>query len=246
MKQSIHKEPLYVSSWVDFFISIFLIMGGILINWKYLRCMEEDDRKRSRSEAPSLIKDVMTTYTKFIMVITPYYILLNWFLNEEFLELPEWFQYALCYDQYVSIFGKMYYGFNSLVISLMRFMFIVHHDSVQLFGKDKAKSLFYHVSYGVPTAMAILHAFTLPVPEYSENSAKLKCNSFYSGLVNNTNEDINTIHDGCSPLLSLAHIYVPIEVTKYIGYVLKLIAIITLSNVIEGILYWKIFNSIKK
>ena len=245
MHSSIQNEPLYVSSLVDFVISILLSLAGILINWKHLRNMEEDEKMRSPGETPSLINDVMKTYTKVIMVLTPYYIFLNWILNED-LDFPEWFQYAVCYDQYLAHFSIIYYAFNSFVIATMRYTFIVHQNRVLVFGKEKAKSMFYHGSYTIPIAIAFLNAFTNPMPQSMQNSAQLLCNAFHRDSLNITCGDSNGIRDECSPILSLTHYYVPLEVTKYVGAFVKLLFIIILLNVVEGSLYFKTFRSIKR
>ena len=246
MTTSIQKEHLYISSLIDFTISILVGATGFLINWKHLQGMKEDERMRSPGEAPSIINNVLITYTKVLMIITPYYLFLNWFLNEEFFDIPEWLQYLLCYDQYVSTFFRVYVSFNSFVIATMRYTFIVQHDGVLLFGKDKTKKLFYHGSYVVPIVIVFLNSFTLPVPENIQNPAQIICNALHHESLNITCKDNNCIPAQYSPLLSFAHNYIHADAIKYVGSFLKILVVTLLSNVAEGILYWRTFTFIKR
>ena len=246
MTASFHTEPMYVSPIVDFFITILVSITGLLINWKYLKNMKEDDRMRSPGEGPSAIKDIMIMYTKIEMVVTPYYLFFNWFLHGEFFDLPQWFEYLLCYDQYLSNFTRIFNVFNSLVTASIRYMLIVHHDRVMSFGKDTLTSLFYHGSYIVPIILEVLTAFTTQMPENFKNPAQLICNVFHHESHNLTCKDINCIGDQYSPLLSFSHTFVPIEITDYLGIILKMVFVIIAANIVEGILYWKTFSEIKR
>ena len=246
MTTSIQEDPLYISSLIVFIISILVGAIGFLINWKHLQGMKEDERMRSPGEPPSIINRVLITYTKVLMIMTPYYLFLNWFLEQEFFDFPEWFQYLLCYDQYISTLGRVYVSFNSFVIATMRYTFIVHHEGVMLFGKEKVTMLFYHGSYVVPIVIVFLNAFALPVPENIQNPAQIICNALHHGSLNVTCKDRNCISAQYSPLLSFSYNYIHTDVIKYTGIFLKILVVTLLSNVTEGILYWMTFTFIKR
>ena len=246
MHNLFNKEPMYYSFEVDFMLSILFSITGFLINWKLLKDIEEDDRRRCPGEAPSAIHYIMISFLKIQRALTLYYIWLNWFLNEEIFDLPEWLQYLLCYDQYLSNFSAIHCGFNSLVIASIRYMFIVHDERVMLFGKDKLKALFEHGSYVAPIALTCLAGFTMPMPENFQAPAQLICNALRHQSLNITYRDKKCTSVQYSPLLSFSHRYVPTEITTYLGICLKIIFVIVGANVVEGILYWKIFNKIKR
>ena len=247
MNGKLHKDPLYISSGADLFISSLVSSIGLLINKKFLNDTNEDEKKKGCGTSTGIVNGVMKLYTKCLMVLQPLYSLL-FLLACQDLDLPEWMQYLSCYDQYIAATTRFYVGFNSLVIALMRYTFIVHHETILIFGKDKAKAIFYHGSYCIPIVLGIIHALFVPVPDNAQNPVHSFCKNFnlYNNLQNVTCGDPDGLHDQCSPILSMTHRYVPVEISISIGIFLKAIVFLILSNFLEGILYWRTFNSIKK
>ena len=238
-------EPLMVSSMLDLMILLVVSFTGIVINWKHLRNMNEDDKMRPPGTSECLIKDVLNTYTKVGMVGFPFHFFLNWFLNERYV-LPAWFQYVLCYDQYVVNTFRWYYSFNSLVISTMRYTYIVQNKAVLRFGKEKAKAMFYYGSILIPILLAVLNAVSVQTPVHVLNVAATICVDFYLNSLNVTIEDANSIPGFGSPILMFVHQYISVDITHYVQVFLTVVAVVVLSNVIEGILYWKTFRVIRR
>ena len=245
IKSLLEPEPLYISSMVDLLIVFMVSFAGLIINWKFLSDMNEDDQRRPAGTSECLIKDVLNTSTKVAMVMMPIYQFLFWFLNEKY-ELPAWFQYLLCYDQYIYPTVRVYWGFNSLVIAAMRYTFIVHNTRVLHFGKERAKSIFYYGSIIIPIIMGILHALSVQTPTNVQNLSQSVCIDFYLDSLNITREDSHNIPGFGSPILSFVYQYVPSEVTDYVYTALTGICLVIFSNVLEGILYWKTFAEIKR
>ena len=233
-----------VSPSFDLIIYVVIFVLGTMVNWKYLKDMEEDDRNRPPGTNPSLILPIMTTKTKMLIVWTPFYFFLYWFLNQEF-DIPDWFRYALCYDQYIATTVRFYFALNSLTIATMRYVFIVHNGKVLRLGKELVKRMFYTLHFLIPLAMGILHGCTLPVPMNVQNIAQKTCNEFYQGSMNITCGDPEGVRDDCSPILTLVLDYVSSDVTKGVGIAIKILSIILFTNVLDGIFYWKTFGVIK-
>ena len=245
IKSLLEPEPLYISSMVDLLIVFMVSLAGLIINWKFLRDMNEDDQRRPAGTNECLIKDVLSTITTVMMVSMPIYLFLFWFLNEKY-KLPAWFQYLLCYDQYISATFRVYWGFNSLVIAAMRSTFIVHNTRVLHFGKERAKSAFYYGSVIIPIVLGVLHALSVQTPTNIQNLAQSVCIEFYLDSLNITREDSQNIPGFGSPILSFVHQYVPSDVTDYVYTALVGIWLVIFSNVLEGILYWRTFAEIRR
>ena len=239
------NEPMYFSSGVDLLIVVLLSVLVIFVNGKYLNDMNEDDRTRLPGTAPCLISDVMRTRTKSAMVLLPFNYFLGWFLALD-LQFPEWFYHMICSDQYLTLYFRFYYSSNSLIISLMRYVFIVHNRKVLEFGKDEAKKLFYYLSVGMPLVLTIAHACTIPVPEAAYNKSTRICSAFYEASYNITCGDPNGVKDDCAPILSFVLRHVPSDVTVPIGAIVKVLFALTCTNVLDGILYWKTFKKIRE
>ena len=245
MNSKFHKDPLYISSGADLLINTLISSIGFSINKKFLNDTNEDEKRQGCGTGSGIVNGVMKLYTKILMVFQPIYSLLLWLACQE-LDVPEWLKYLSCYDQYIAATLRLYIGFNSLVIALMRYTFIVHHECILIFGKDKAKKIFYHASYCVPIGLGIVHALFLPVPDNAQNPVHSFCKDFNHELMNVTCGDTDGLHDECSPILSMTLRYVPVEISYSIGIFLKTLAFLIWSNFLEGILYWRTFKSIKK
>ena len=232
-------NTLYISPSIDFVIIVIVSLLIILVNSKYLSNMREE------SKNAQVIQDVMIARTKLAMVAAPFYLFLNWFLTLDCF-LPDWFLKLLCYDQYMNMFNRFYLASHSLTISSMRYVFIVHNESVLFFGKDLAKKVFYKLSIGAPLVLTILHACTFPVPPTAYNPPQKLCQRFMESSYNVTCGDVDGIKDDCAPILSFVLQYIPSEITQAVGIFVKIIFVILCSNLLEGILYWKTFGFINE
>ena len=236
-----YKEPLYFSIEIDLVIIIAISILGILVNRKFLKDMKDDERKASSC----LINDVMRFRTKSIMFAIPASLLFQWSLTLSY-RFPEWFYQAICYEQYYAMFWRFYFGFTSLIISLMRYFFIVYNEKALLLGKQRVKKLFEFLSIIVPFIMMVLHACTLPVPPTAYNIAHKTCHKFLEVSQNMTCRDQDGILDRCAPILPIALEKLPAIVTDVIGTLVKIMYIIMCSNIVEGILYWRTFKMIRE
>ena len=82
-------EPMNVGSVVYLLGIIVLILSGILVNWKFLRNMRDDDKDRGLNSNGILIRDVMETHAKTQMVILPTFLILFWLLAVG-VDFPVW------------------------------------------------------------------------------------------------------------------------------------------------------------
>ena len=241
MKAFQYKKPLYLSNEVDFIIIMSQAIIGTLVNRKLLKDMKDDERKSS----PSLIQNIMAFRTKSIMIVVPTFALLHWSLTLNY-HFPDLFYQALCYEQYNAIFWRFYFGFTSLIISFMRYFFIVYNEKAVLLGKERIKKFFELISVMVPFIMTVLHACTLSVPPSVRNTAHKTCHEFLEVSHNMTCLDQTGTMDLCAPILEMVIERIPTSVTKFVGIFVNSMYIIMCSNILDGILYWRIFKMIRE
>ena len=242
MKKRFIQSPMYISSEIDLLIIITVSSIGLFINRKFLKINEEDEQENGTG---SIVSPVMSLYTKSMMVLYPLFHFLFWLVYQE-LDVPAWLQQLSCYEQYNSAVHRLYFGFNSLVIAAMRYTFIVQYEKVMVIGKDRMKTIFYHCSYGIPIALGILHTFFIPIHQNAQNPIHSLCKHYYKQVLNVTCGDSTDIPDHCSPVLMITNHYVPVEIIRGFKIMVTIMAILVFSNVLEGILYWKTFQSIKR
>ena len=242
MNERFIQSPMYISSEIDLLIIIAISSTGVFINGKLLKINEEDEKENG---AGSIVNPVMSLYTKTMMILQPLFSFLFWLVHQE-IDVPTWLQQLSCYEQYNAAVNRLYFAFNSLIIAAMRYTFIVQHEKVMVFGKERMKTIFYHSSYGIPIALGILHAFFIPTPQNAQNPIHSLCKHYYDQVLNITCGDSSDIQDQCSPILMMTNHYVPVEVIRTIKVMVTIMAGLVFSNVLEGILYWKTFYSIKR
>ena len=236
-----YESPMYISPELDLVVIITMSILVTLVNRKFLKDMKDDGRKSS-----SLIRSVMTSRTKAFIVAVPGFMLLHWSLTLNY-RFPDWFYQALCYEQYIATFFRFYFGFDSLIISFMRYFFIVYNKTALLLGKERMKKFFYFSSIMVPLIMTVLHACTLPVPPSVYSIAQKTCHRYLEVSYNITCQaDLIGNTDNCAPILLVVNKQIPTMITQHVGIIVKLVYILICSNIMEGILYWRTFKMIRE
>ena len=228
----------------DLIMCILISVFGILINVKFLKTMKDDERNLGTNSTGLLVKRVMTTYTITLIVSIPIRLILSWFLNENF-ELPTLFQYGICYGIYFIHGLRIYQAFNSLVVASMRYTFVMHHNAILRFGKEDAKTVFYYGSISIPIMIEILFAFSFPKPLTFSLVVSI-CNDSYQDSYSTTGLNVTITQDFSLPVYSFVPRYISADITFYVKAFVSLLIGMILSNVVEGVLYYKTFGKIKR
>ena len=228
---------------------ISISLASTFVNWKYLKDMNNDYKAREPKSTGNVIKRVVCTQTKIQIVFVPVALISAWIVHQDF-ELPMWFQYSMCYRIYILTGIRIYVGFTSLVIAAMRYTFVVHQNSILQYGVDQWKTLFYRAGIVIPLVIEILNSCTLPKAGFLAELEVEIPNSICLGSNweshNITDVKLSLRKRGGSPIYSFVHHYASEEITYYISKCAQLLTLCIMSNVVEGILYWKTFAYIKR
>ena len=71
----------------------------------------------------------------------------------------EWFCYTF---KVISFYGNLYIVGHSMIISLLKYILIVHWKRARSFGQEKVKELFFWVNLFYPCVMIIIHLIIRP------------------------------------------------------------------------------------
>ena len=136
--------------------------------------------------------------------------------------------------------------FHSLVAAIMRYVFIIHRERVSTFGREKAMRLFFYLSFLIPLLVAFWEVVN--GTELDSMSFINKCNGKHHKVFllesSTTNvarrnfcgfEDYN-YQDVWSQLVAW--------IRRFSCIANKIIMIAMGLNVVEGLLYWKIWAHI--
>ena len=138
---------------------------------------------------------------------------------------------------------------HSLIIALIRYVFIVHNEKVIEYGKEKLKNLFWYLSIGIPIFNLLWIATDLI--RIDTNIAINRCNgvdherffiqSWSSlGLIKKNFDNLQIYRDN-------NNLSILIAVLRRISKVIQRVWMIVLaSNMVEGIIYYKLIQHMRR
>ena len=260
-------EPMYPSSIWELILFIVVSLCCIIVNVKVVKDLNEDDKKcRGQYGNGIVVKYVMATYSKIAMWFVPMLLISTWIINQNWTFLS-WFSYLSCYAKYFFLGFTIYLGFTSLVIATMRYTFTNHHRWVLRYGYDKTKRTFNILSIVLPLILSIILSCTSGSLHNSSISPwQHRCIDYFCQPmnINDTNAGItikNSENDSIpclqrnpaplppyftSPVYSFVTRFVPTNITHCIEIFARIVMVIALSNLLEGVLYWKTFRFMKR
>ena len=136
-------------------------------------------------------------------------------------------------------FGRICIGYNSLLIALIRYIYIVHHEKANQWEFAKVGKLFRRLGIAIPLCLETIGIFTQSVSGLTSHENFPECFASYQGL-NNT--EYIKIESWDKWTMN----FVPEWIVATVGYVVLVIHAIVLLNVCEGFLYLAIYKSITR
>ena len=238
-------EPIYLHSHIDPIIISLIMICGILVNWKFLNNMKDDDRERGPNSNGLLIRDIMGTHAKTQMIAWPTLWVIFWMLHVD-VPFPDWLQPCFCYIKLFAYIFRIYFAFNSLAVAAMRYIFIVHNSCITSFGIIKTKTILYYGSLFVPLMIAIMSECTIDVPADLGGKAFDLCQHSKHNDPMSSNFTGNASKTFSSPIFILFHRYVPNNAVYLFGLFTKVCLWIIFGNLLEGVFFWKTFGYISR
>ena len=249
MEQHRGDEFTLFSSTIDIMIFVCIFVVGFLINRKYLKDLDYDYKHRDMGCPGNVAKDIMTTSTKILLVSMPIHLLFRLSRLVE-MYLPPQMQHLLCYKIVLAAWFRNCFGFTSFVIAALRYTFIVHHNKVLKWGKEKIKTIFYYGSIRMPLLIVTLTTCTLKTFPVDHMKNPSICNDL--GTEKNNWADHAFPWKGQYQEVMTNSMYrflnelIPSKLLDYICRLLIILIVIIFSNVVEGVLYWKTFSHMKR
>ena len=79
--------------------------------------------------------------------------------------IGEWFCYCILF---IRFYGYMTIAFNSFLVAVMKYIFIVHDEKARLIDEEKLKKLFLIVAFSVPFTLATIASVTKDINGFSD------------------------------------------------------------------------------
>ena len=240
IKSHVDDPGSLITTVLEFLFSLIICGCGITINYIFMRKLEEEKRNVPLGRKGNVIEPIMRWFLKLQLIYWPYHLTFCWMNFNHIIPTDTMTGWWCNVMTQVGIkFGRMIIMYNSTFIALVRYLYIVHHNRVDKWDYEKMRKGFRFSSIVVPIVMESIGAITSEYTEYTGLKIFTHCMLEYQGL-NNT----NTIKPHKALLLRWTNTSELLSLCIYQFYYF-ITALISL-NVIDGVLYFEIFRSIKR
>jgi hypothetical protein len=224
-------------------LGLLWAMIGIIIGRKFYQNVQKEDHQ----ERGKVIQRIMKTYAMLQCILWPVLAIIAWtfYVNKMVFNKIDHalIRHSVSLFRFLFTLFRCYIGFNSLIIALCRYSFIVYENQVFKIGLKRIKCIYISSSVGIPILIAVLNELANPtemvwmclfVPQnnqtyHGENDVGQFCTK-------NTVDSVTQsfIYDILNRYLSSSVIY---GMQIWHGILLST----ALSNIFEGFMYLHIF-----
>ena len=196
-----------------------------------------------------MLQRIMKTYAMAQLVSWPLVMISGWFLhvNKTLFRFVEPFvvRYLIITLRFFYSTFRGYIGFNSLIIAICRYTFVLYDRQVYNIGFKRVAYLYLISSAVIPIFFSFLSEATHPLEDFwicmfmpQDNRTQEEQSNETRGILC----DQNTIQDVTeSPIYNLFKDHLPSSFTYGMWICVKIFLVINNSNIIEGIMYAHIF-----
>ena len=225
-------------------LCLIIITLGTLINYKVYRNINDEEFKEKGKIIQRIVKNycmVQCFAWPFILVL--FGIVCTMIRSSFIFYHPKMTVASIQLAEFIISLVFIYVGFNSFIIGLCRYFFIIiitHNDTSTI---KMIRKLIFAASIAVPTILTILDLAFLPLPEKKIDLMPHHIDTMKTMMFNNSGYEIenDTWIIPRSNFYTVAHDVVPQFLLHPIQCVLELITFSACSNVIEGGFYIHIF-----
>ena len=237
-------EP--VTTWttiLEMAFSIVIVVSGLTINYRFVKKLAEERRKTPLGRRGNIIEPVIRWNCCFQMLYWPYQLLYFWLnqneiLSSEFIYHNSW----LCDVLTLSIrFGRMCIAYNSLFATLIRYLYIVHHQKANQWEFENVAKRFIIASVCTPIVIETVGTMTNPYTEYLGEDDLNSCVDFWRGLSPN-----KTIEVPKAKAYEFTTTYIDKTAVDGLYYTYAIITGLVFLNIVDGWLFAKIFQTMKR
>ena len=240
----LYSQPLLDPNVAATFLGVkfVVVLMGIYVQYKIRAMLRRDT---------CLINHVLSAYSVIQMMFWPFMLIFNDILTSFVYPISDVTGSWLCDICVVLIcYGRLHILFHTFIVALMRYVFVVHDDRVVKFGKQRAKRIFFWISLIWPmmsTAWLLFQAIYFRKEFSFARTLISKCYGNHHNMF--MTEDLLDWKKYCT-----------LEVYEMDGYFEKfselvqrgfcvgfaVVNLIVLSNVAEGLLYWRVMKRLKR
>ena len=222
-------------------INVIAIIAGCFVHYHLWQMLKRE---------ANLVSNILKAYVVFQLIIWPFstgIISATSFIYPLCEITGSW----LCEFTYFLMFPSIYFiSFQATVIATMRYFFIVHHERVVEFGKQRTQNLFQWILGIVPIVMTIWLYFGSEDTDLTKVMVINRCRGSYDKIFH-----LNWSYTERKSILEArCGMYNNDEGTAYYIHQLKwiqctastILSLVLLTNILDGFIYYRIWKHITK
>ena len=224
---------------------LIVIPIGLVVGVKLYRNIRNEEHK----EKGKVIQTIMKNYALIQCITWP--TVMMWFLFLYLNQLiqiipPSFMSHVVSLSRFLATLNTDYISFNSLIIAMCRYCFIVFDGHAESFGIQKLKKLFIMSSIGIPIFRTFLQMSTVPIEKQFLHyfvSCTFCGNDSYQNVTHtsiSTPEDIGN-NIGESTAYIIVNEYFPAVIISGMKQANFFLVVLFYSNIIEGFIYMHTF-----
>ena len=238
--------PFVIMFW--FCCWLVMIPIGIIIGIKLYQNVKQEERK----EKGKVLQRIMKTYVVIQCVAWPLILTLmtvvtivakTTSLTANNSALETLLRSFISTYRFLYILTLSYVGFNSLIIAICRYTFIVLVQHDDTFTIKRIRKWVLASSLIIPVLLAVLHEATIPMHSRWVDilGQMVTPDNDTAVMIDSPVQSRSIISVHQSPIFNLFDYYVPIPIKSGIGIACNMMKIAIFSNLLEGCIYTHIF-----
>ena len=216
-----------VSSVFEFLLSLIISICGVFLNYKFLKKLRIERKKKPIGRKGNVIEPIMRWFGVLQIAYWPYEL----FILSQAVGIANLSNItpSLCpFYSWSLVLGRTIVAYNSLFVALIRYVYIVHERKANQWDFESVGQQFQIASISVPVIHVIIHAVTLRPRYVLPDDVPNACSHMKPPLINFTMK------------------FIPEPLVDIIAILNNILIAFVYLNLVEGFLYVKMFQSIKR
>ena len=241
--ESFADEPGSIwTTLLEFVFSVFIVVCGVMANLNLLKKLHEERQNTPVSRKGNVIEPIMSLFGWIQVIYWPVYLLLLWIQFNQIVPstyMNGWWCSILL--QLGIQLGRLIIACNSLFVALIRYFYIVYPQKSNQWEFKRVGNIFRICSLAIPTVLHLLHQFVNNYGFWQNQPNYRKCVASFQGL--NITDDIQFPK---AVLVEWTTQFIPESIVIILNIAFSVIESIVLLNLLEGLLYFRMFRCVKR
>ena len=235
-----HGGSIYTTVF-EFLFSVMIGICGIKINYRFIQKLKEERRNLPLGRKGNIIEPIMRWFLWFQILYWPYNLTYFWINVNEIIPIKAmngW--WCIVLQQIVLNTGRFIISFNSLFVAVIRYVYIIHSKKANQWEFQKVGKWMAISSFAIPITLDTIKLFSTDFTEWPFSTV-----TRFNNCVDSHHEDNSTDHGYHSRPITVEWTlhYLPEKVVRSMYYICLAFTTMVVYNVIEGVLYFQMYQS---